>query len=49
MLHEIIHVLFPDYTEDEVDAKTYAWLRRAVWVEPYTEFELKTKADFEKR
>lgn len=31
VLHEIIHVLFPEYTEDEVEDKTVEWAQSLDW------------------
>lgn len=30
-LHEIIHILFPEYSEEEVVAKTFLWLKAFDW------------------
>ena len=31
ILHEVVHVLFPEYSEDETENKTKEWLRRSIW------------------
>lgn len=31
ILHEIVHILFPEYDEDKTEEKTRQWLRKSIW------------------
>lgn len=34
-VHEIVHVLFPDYTEEQTRRKACDWLKKNLWLEAY--------------
>jgi len=38
-LHEIIHILYPDFSEEETEAKTFEWLKKAEWVDDLKRFD----------
>jgi hypothetical protein len=48
VLHEIIHILFPEYNEKEVREKTCQWLKRNLWLETFAKFENLPKSELEK-
>jgi hypothetical protein len=35
VLHEIIHILYPNYGEQQVRRKTLVWLKRNLWLDSY--------------
>lgn len=35
VLHEIIHVLFPDLSEKQTRRRTKAWLKRSIWLQHF--------------
>lgn len=47
-LHEIAHVLFPEFNEDQTNDKTWEWLRRNEWVRDAEKFDREAKAWYEK-
>lgn len=46
-LHEIVHILFPEFNEEETDNKAYEWLKKNKWVEHAEKFYRTAKAQFE--
>ena len=46
-LHEIVHVLFPQFDENQTFNKTWEWLRKNEWVAHAEEFERTARAQFE--
>ena len=38
-LHEIVHILYPEYNEEQTKEKTSEWLRRSHWVQSSDEFD----------
>jgi len=47
-LHEIVHIIFPEFNEDETINKTFEWLRTNKWVAHEANFERTTKRQLEK-
>lgn len=45
VLHEIIHILFPDYDEKQTRQKTCEWLKRNLWFESYRKIECLSKSE----
>jgi hypothetical protein len=45
ILHEIIHILFPEYDEEETRQKTCEWLKRNLWLESHRQFTCLSKSD----
>jgi len=39
VLHEIIHILFPEYDEEQTKRKTCDWLKRNLWFEVYRDMQ----------
>ena len=46
-LHEIVHILFPEFNEDETINKTWEWLRKNEWVTDAENIQKTAKAQFE--
>jgi hypothetical protein len=44
MLHEIIHILFPEYDEYQTIQKTHEWLERNLWLESHQQFTCLSKS-----
>lgn len=44
-LHEIVHILFPEYDEEETIQKTYNLLKRNLWLENYQELNRLSKSE----
>lgn len=47
-LHEIVHILFPEFDENQTVDKTWEWLRRNVWASIEEELERKVKEDYDR-
>ena len=45
VLHEIIHILFPEYDEEQTRQKTCEWMKRNLWFETYREMECLSKSE----
>lgn len=45
ILHEIIHILFPDYDEEQTRQKTHEWLKRNLWLESHRQFTCLSKSE----
>ena len=48
-LHEIVHVLFPEFDEGQTVHKTWEWLKENKWVPCAEEFERRAKEEFEQQ
>lgn len=47
-LHEIIHIIYPDYDEEDVRQKTCEWLSKQLWVSTYREMRCLSRSELAK-
>jgi hypothetical protein len=45
VLHEIIHILFPQYDEEETRKQTCEWLKKNLWFEYYRQMQCLSRSE----